>query len=368
MTPFDKFTATRNELSTSLIEREQEIDLVLTALVAQEHVLLVGEPGTGKTMLSDALVAWLSGKSFTILLQRFTTPEEVFGPLSLSALKNDKYKRIPTNKMPEADIAYLDEIFNASSAILNTMLKILNERIFINDDVAYQCPLKLCIGSSNLWPGGDDGGGKELGALFDRFLFRRQVRAIGSNKSLETLLWTPDLSVKLSTQITPAEIDLAQAEAKALTWDPQAKDNFRQILREAKSEGICPGDRRLRKSVKACQAFAWLNGGVTVESEHLEILGHVLWDDPQEQPKKIAEIVGRIANPSGMKINSFLMEAEEVIQGIDMKDMAKLSVGVKKLSSIHKELSALSGSRAKQAVDHVKSEIDRIKMASLASV
>ena len=110
MSARSKFAAMRADLSAALIEREQEIDLCLTALVAREHVLLVGPPGTAKSMLSDAIVRWLDGSRFQILLTKFTTPEEVFGPVSLAGLKSDHYRRITTGKLPEAQVAFVDEI------------------------------------------------------------------------------------------------------------------------------------------------------------------------------------------------------------------------------------------------------------------
>src|SRR3954466_4920905 len=98
----EKFQAARKELSAALIERDAEVDLVLTALVCQEHVLLVGNPGTAKSLLLDSVMSWLGGKKFTILFTKFTTPEEVFGPISVAGLKADKYRRITTGKLPQA--------------------------------------------------------------------------------------------------------------------------------------------------------------------------------------------------------------------------------------------------------------------------
>jgi MoxR-like ATPase len=147
-----KFATVRRELSAALIERDEEIDLVLTALIAGEHVLLVGPPGCGKSLLLDSILKWTGGTKFTILLTKFTTPEELVGPVSLAALKEDRFLRVTTGKLPEADACFLDEIFKGSSAILNTLLRVLNEGTFDRGDgVARPVPLKLCVAASNEW-------------------------------------------------------------------------------------------------------------------------------------------------------------------------------------------------------------------------
>ena len=141
-----KFATTRTEMAAALIERDDEIDLVMTSFIAKEHILLVGPPGCAKSLLLDSLMKWAGGTKFAILLTRYSVPEEVFGPVSLAGLKDDRYLRITTGKLPEADFAYCDEVFKASSAILNTLLRILNERTFDAGDGAKKVPLKLCVG------------------------------------------------------------------------------------------------------------------------------------------------------------------------------------------------------------------------------
>jgi MoxR-like ATPase len=109
-----KFQSARQELASALIERDDEIDLVLTALLCNEHPLLVGPPGTAKSLLLDAVMAWMGGKKFSILLTKFSTPEELFGPISVAGLKEDRYRRITAGKLPEAEGCFIDEIFSAT--------------------------------------------------------------------------------------------------------------------------------------------------------------------------------------------------------------------------------------------------------------
>jgi MoxR-like ATPase len=361
-TVHDKFAATRKEMG-SLIERDAEIDLCLTALVAQEHVLLVGPPGTAKSMLADALVDWMDGSKFNYQLTKYTTPEELFGPVSIEGLKQDEYRRITTGKLPEAHVSVLDEIFNGSSAILNTTLRVLNERTYQNNGHLMQCPLKLCIGASNQWPS-DQEGGKELNALFDRFMFRKNVKSLVSEKSVDKLLWGKDPTPVLSTKITEAELTQATTEAAAMPWSPEAKEAFGEIHKRAKHEGIHPGDRRLRKSIACVQAFSWIEGDPFVLPEHLEILSHLLWDDPIEQPKELAKIVGLVANPITMVVNSLLMEMEQVLADLEKpadNKLAKLMSACKKLAEIHKKLAAMSGEKAKQAAEYAMEKATEIR-------
>ena len=363
----EKFAAARTELSSALIERDEEVDLVLTALLANEHVLLVGPPGCGKSLLLDAVMNWMSARRFSILLTKFTTVEEVMGPVSLTALKADRYRRVTAGRLPEAEVCFVDEIWKASSAILNTLLKVLNERVFENDGEAIKVPLKLCVAASNEWPSPDSG--KELSALLDRFLFRKGVRPIGSQAGRQRLLWHRDHIPRLSTTITAAEVDRAHAEVAAVPWSKDAKDALETILRELTREGVVPGDRRQYKTVTAVQAFAYLSGADEVQPEHLDVAQHCLWDDPQEQPQMTAQVIARIANPTGMRVTQLLLEVESVLAATDVRNLADAAKAAAKLGEIDRQLSGLSGNgRLEKARAYLKDQLRKLKLASIEAV
>lgn len=285
----------------------------------------------------------------------------------MTGLKEDRYERITTGKLPEADLAFVDEIFKASSAILNTLLHILNERTFDNGK-STSVPLKMCLAASNEWPQPQEGG-KDLHALFDRFLLRRTVRPILSASGRQRLLWERDHAPRLSTSITPSEIDQAHKAALALPWSEEAREALESILRELSREGIQPGDRRQYKAVGAVGAYAYLNGASQVEPEHLEILAAVLWEDPLEQPQKVAQIIAKVANPTGMRINQLLLEVEQILGSTDAKQLSEAATATAKLQEIDRQLLALKGNgRRDRAHRYVQEQIKRIKLSSLEAL
>src|SRR5699024_4005719 len=180
MTNLEKLKEIKNALNNKFIEREKEVEAILIALLSKEHMLMIGPAGTAKSALSAELSNIIDGTQyFQWLLTKFSTPEEVFGALSLKDLENGVYKRNTTSKMPEAHLVFLDEIFKANSAILNSLLTLINERLFYNNGQAVSSALMSVIGSSNEYP--EEGEGLE--ALFDRFLLRFEVDYIGDESN-----------------------------------------------------------------------------------------------------------------------------------------------------------------------------------------
>ena len=366
LTVRDKFAAVRRELGEALIERDEEVAILLTGLIAGEHLLLVGPPGCGKSLLIDSLMRWTHGSKFSCLLNRFTMPEELFGPYSLTELKNDRFVRITTNRLPEAKFVFLDEIFKSSSSILNTLLKVLNERFFDKGDgVTLRVPLELCLAASNELPEGDSK--KELGALFDRFLLRKTVNPISSLAGRQKLLWA-NKPPEFSTSLTPSELTAARLDAQGILWSSEGMKALENILEELARQGIRPSDRRQFKSVAIVQAYAWLSGADEVLTEHLEVLQHVLWNDHDEFVK-VRSAIMQIAAPVGMKVNCLISEIEQIISGVNPTDLGATATAASKLSEISKSLKAMKEHpKALVAVAYVKEQITQLRLKSLDSI
>ena len=366
LTVKEKFDLTRRELNASLIERTEEIDLLLTSLIAGEHLLLVGPPGCGKSLLIDSLMRWAHGSRFSCLLNRFSMPEELLGMYSLSELKVDKFVRITTNKLPESQYVFLDEIFRASPAILNILLKLLNEKVFDKGDgVARRVPLEICLGAANDWPSGDEG--KSLGALVDRFMLRKSVLPISSAAGRQKLLWN-NSAPEFSTSLTPSELTAARLDAQGIPWSSEGMKALEAILDELARQSVRPSDRRQFKSVAIVQAYAWLNGGDEVLPEHLEVLQHVLWVD-QEESAKVRSVILQVAAPVGMKVNGLISEIEQVLSSVDPKDLGQAATAAAKLSEINKTLKGLkSHPKAVAAIAYLKEQTTQLRLKSLDSI
>src|SRR5947199_1749601 len=241
--PRDVLRTIRDELQQVFLERTELIDGALVALVAAQHVLVIGPPGTAKSMLADEICRRIAGAQyFQWLLTRFTTPEELFGAVSLKALEQDDYRRLTTHKLPEAHIAFLDEIFKASSSILNTILTLINERRFHNRREVVNVPLLTLFAASNELPEDD-----ELLALHDRFLLRFVVDYLGEDFRFLKLLQARPPAAR--TTLPLAELQVTRAEAEALAVPASVLRAITDIRREPGRENILAPVPRYARAV-----------------------------------------------------------------------------------------------------------------------
>ena len=353
------FTQLRTDLISRFPERSNVIDGALAAVLAGEHVLLLGPPGTAKSALARAIAQAFGGSYFERLLTKFSTPEELFGAISLKALEQDRFARVVTGKLPEAEFAFVDEIFKANSAILNSLLAIINERVFHNDGQPLSCPLVTMFGASNELPDG-----KDLEALFDRFLLRFDVGYLLRPGNLRIVLAAPE---PVATQaMTMAELRKAQAAVYAVKITDETIDALIAIRDACKAEGIIASDRRWKKALKVVQAVAYLAGEKKTSPEDLSVLVDSLWREPKDRPK-VARLVGKLADPVGAQAAEILDAARETASKVvalksgDRKAyIANAAQALEQFQAQNKKLGQLAkgaGRRASSVIQDANDEI-----------
>src|SRR6266705_4410112 len=237
MTGAEKLKKIRDELRHTFLEWADLIDGALAALLASNHVLVIGPPGTAKSMLADELCRRIEGADyFQWLLTRFTTPEEIFGAVSLKALEQDDYRRVTSRKLPEAHIAFLDEIFKANSSILNALLTLINERLFHNGKEIARVPLLTLFGASNELPEEE-----ELTALYDRFLVRFVVNYIAEDFRFLRMLESQFQPER--TSLNFAELTEMQKQVRNVSIPSHIYRSIADIQRELNKKSIQASDR-----------------------------------------------------------------------------------------------------------------------------
>lgn len=302
-----------DELGSVLFEREEAIRAILVAVLARQHMVLLGPPGTAKSMLVLELAKRIGDQeglhTFTYLLTKFTTPEELFGPISMQGLKEDSYRRVTTSRLPETELAFLDEIFKSSSAILNALLTMINERMFDNDGKRVPIPLLSLIAASNELPQGDD-----LSALWDRFALRVRVNYIGDDANFQRMLEShldPSFLVP-KTKMPRTDLLLAQDMVRSVRIPRsvlQTLGSFRKQL--TTKHQIRASDRMWGWGLNLMRANAFLEDRMVVEEEDLGILRHCLWNEP-DQEKEIAREANRLANPLSSRATELVDQAESI--------------------------------------------------------
>lgn len=336
-------------LGAGLYEKETAVKLGLLTALAGESMFMLGAPGCAKSMITRRIKEAFKAddkdgiKYFETLLNQFTTPEEVFGNISLKALngelpdehgnKKEEYRRLTEGMLPEADIAFLDEIWKASPAILNTLLTIVNERKFHNGSKVMNVPLKALFAASNELPAK----GKGLEALYDRFIFRLPVdfikneddffemidqpaheefklndedkKLLISNKELKE--WAKEIDKVTLSEVSKQVISAIRKEMTLLNDAMSDEDKKNGELFEV-------GDRRWKKIARILKTSAFLNDRNEVDLMDCSLIENCIWGTEKQQ-KKAKEIVEKCLKENGIPCDSAIEDIQEQIEEFTAK-------------------------------------------------
>ena len=311
----ERFKLLLREMNRGIYEKETEISLSLLAALAGESIILLGPPGVAKSMVARQLKnAFRDAHSFEYLMSRFSTPDEIFGPVSIQKLKtSDTYERAVDGYLPTADVVFLDEIWKAGPAIQNTLLTVINEKIFRNGNREMHLPLKLLVAASNELPAKGEG----LEALWDRFVIRIESRLIKMEKNFRAMLLevksslevkSEERRVKNSTDLFEDTIsdeqigaDVSISPAEYAEWSQaidkigvkeevlDAISRIRKALRAvnvdeaAERRNIYVSDRRWKNIVRLLRTSAFMQDREEVDICDLLPIYHCLWQEPEER-------------------------------------------------------------------------------------
>lgn len=303
----ERFKQLLGEMNRGIYEKETEISLSLLAALAGESIILLGPPGVAKSMVARQLkTAFREAQSFEYLMSRFSTPDEIFGPVSIQKLKtSDTYERAVEGYLPTADVVFLDEIWKAGPAIQNTLLTVINEKIFRNGNREMHLPLKLLVAASNELPAKGEG----LEALWDRFVIRIESRPIKLEKNFRAMLLESHADFSGSTGVLghadfADNADFSDFKITAEEYAEWAEkickigvkeevldaiSAIRKSLRAvnvdeaAERRNIYVSDRRWKNIVRLLRTSAFMQDREEVDICDLLPIYHCLWQEPEER-------------------------------------------------------------------------------------
>ncbi len=319
----ERFKLLLQEMNRGIYEKNTEISLSLLAALAGESVILLGPPGVAKSMVARQLkTAFRDALSFEYLMSRFSTPDEIFGPVSIQKLKtSDTYERAVEGYLPTADVVFLDEIWKAGPAIQNTLLTVINEKIFRNGNREMHLPLKLLVAASNELPAKGEG----LEALWDRFVIRIESRPIKLEKNFRAMLLDSNESHTDLTESTDeanamSVYDIRISPEEYAEWTEKiskigvkeevldAISAIRKSLRAvnvdeaAERRNIYVSDRRWKNIVRLLRTSAFMQDREEVDICDLLPIYHCLWQEPEERDAIRSIVIRALFSPFAEKL------------------------------------------------------------------
>ena len=322
----ERFKLLLQEMNRGIYEKNTEISLSLLAALAGESVILLGPPGVAKSMVARQLkTAFRDAQSFEYLMSRFSTPDEIFGPVSIQKLKtSDTYERAVEGYLPTADVVFLDEIWKAGPAIQNTLLTVINEKIFRNGNREMHLPLKLLVAASNELPAKGEG----LEALWDRFVIRIESRPIKLEKNFRAMLLESHADFSGSTGVLghadfADNADFSNLKITAEEYAEWAEkickigvkeevldaiSAIRKSLRAvnvdeaAERRNIYVSDRRWKNIVRLLRTSAFMQDREEVDICDLLPIYHCLWQEPEERDAIRSIVIRALFSPFAEKL------------------------------------------------------------------
>lgn len=280
-------------MNRGIYEKETEISLSLLAALAGESIILLGPPGVAKSMVARRLkMAFRKAASFEYLMSRFSTPDEIFGPVSISRLKSsDAYVRSTEGYLPTADVVFLDEIWKAGPAIQNTLLTVINEKLFRNGNAEMRLPLKLLVAASNELPAQGEG----LEAMWDRFIIRMECKSIQKDSNFDRMLLESDkeeIRIDEKLQISDEEYEEWSKEIDKVMIPQSVLDAIHQIRRSIRAVAISGtnerrnvyvSDRRWKNITHLLRTSVFMHDRKEAVPTDLLPIYNCLWQEPEER-------------------------------------------------------------------------------------
>ena len=358
------------EMNNLYVEREELIKLMQLAVCTGTNLLMLGPPGTAKSALTQELCSRIENANyFQWMLNKTSDPSEILGSYSVREMENDRFVRVTNGKLPEAHIAFMDEVFKSNAPTLNTLLTIMNEHIFYNDGKAHPVPMISMFGASNEPP--ED---ESLDALYDRFIFRMNVQYVhdAANKKRMHSNYIDKraglLGLAGKTTITLEEIQALQEASMSTSVTKDIINKFIRLISDLERQAIHVSDRRQNECFKIMQGSAVLAGRKAVCLEDFRSLVYVLWEKEEHIPI-IESAILKMVNPYDDRFKELrdnFMQIKNDIEGItDLNDKTKKSIEskatIEKLVSKANKLINDASKNGRDVVDFASFRDDMIK-------